>query len=119
MNLTNLVRSGVRTAFTILQSEVKLADYVYRTSNEYSDALSGYPTATQEDVKFIESRFEYRELTINAISIRDSKFLIQADKVDKVPEEGDHFNYSGHRYDVIRLMSFPGDALLIVHVRRM
>ena len=125
MSLSDVVSSGVETAFKVAADFVKLGTYYVMPDGSQSgdydpvtDTVAG-ARQTINNVRMLRTKSQETEVEASAAATQRVKFLIPASDLPGVePRTPDELLYNGIRYNVLTYAPVPGYSLLILETIR-
>lgn len=124
MGLKNTIQGLVTTAFDVVGDLKTGVNFHFLISDGTYDPVADTETstvATVTNVQVIFSNFDFNELDSSVIVETDMKMLVDASKL-----QGNTFSptntatevVSAKKWNVIKILSPPGNSIYILHVRK-
>ena len=122
MSLTEVLQTGVETAFASAQELVRLGTYIAKGGDPVYDPVTDTMTGGKDEitnVRMLETASTMAEREASPVAITDSKFLIPfVDLPGHTPSETDSILLDGVGYNVISFKKVPGQAIHVIFARR-
>lgn len=122
MNLNDVVKQGVETAFQAAADFVIVGTYTYRGTDAVYDPTLDTITAgetTVNNVRFIRTKATAEEREASPVAIGDVKLIVPASDIPGVtPTETDTLVLAGVPYNVLAVQRVPGDSVWIIMARQ-
>lgn len=124
MSLVSVVQSAANSAISAIGDLATTMTYTSvdvsgGTYNPVTDSYSGSSPTVLTNVPCVLAKFRTMELDGSIIELTDLKCVVVSSKLPSVtPKNADTITSGGDTYEVVRFLSVPGDAVYLLHVRR-